>query len=398
MRRALALALLALLLAPGAAAQSSDPEYPEGMLALLPGWIAEAEALPREGDRAQPWWPEADSFLQKAKASAEAKRLRVTMFHLETFGELVAAQQLMDDARAQGGSEAEQRTYIVQQTRTWHADATSAWDAYRARLKGYDGELRSLRSIEQAFYATDVALTAAATAQEHELLAREFPKQSGVPDGYVLALVRASRSPDTTIGWAEDLLEVAVREEGLPPRIVDEAWTNLSTAALAISGEAPPYMANLDAVARPARESNETTVAIVASLAEQRATRANGMQTIFGDAQTRGLSVVQDAARGMNKQLNNTTLERPRAYGLEGVFTSDAIDRARFSNEFVADGTASLGTVLVGWAALEHATYANTALSALSPMQPPEEEKGTPFAPVALVLLALAALAVLRRR
>lgn len=391
--RAAPLLLAALLLAPLAGAAPPPPDYPPEMRALLPGWIAEAEALVREGDREAAWWPEAESFLERAKDADEAGRLRVAMFHLETFSELVVAQHLMEDARG-AGSDSEQRAAILQQTRAWHEEAHRAWLAFRERLHGFDGEIRSVATLERALYAADVALVAATTLAEHDLLAPEFPKQSGVPEGYVLALVRSSHSARLAIERADELLTVAAASEGVPPVIDGEAWANVTQAALGVEGEAPPYLETIDALAMPARNNSETTMAVAFLLAEQRATRAYSMQTIFGDAESRGLAVVQDAARGMNKQLNNTTLETPRSHGLSGVFTSDAIDRAMLTNELLAAGNASLGTVIVAWSALEHASYATSTLATVSPVEP-EAPRETPFAGV---LVALAALLIAARR
>lgn len=389
--------LVALLLAPVAAAQGSDPDYPDDLLALLPGWIEEAEALARAEDRAKPWWPQADEFLAKAKAAADEGRFRITTFHLETFSEVVLANQLLDDT-ASMGSDAERRSAIAQRTRAWNEDAGGAWLAFRERLHGYDAQLRSLTTIEKALYASDVALTAAVSMDEHDLLSREFAKQGGVPDGYVYALVRASHTPLQAIGWADDVLAAAARGEGLPPRVVDAPWANVTAVALNLTAaDAPDFLESLETLAQPARENGEAVLAVAFSLAEQRAIRANNMQTIFGDAEARGLAVVADASRGMSKQLNNTTLDAPRAFGLEGVFTSDAIDRARFTNDFVATGNATLATVLVAWSALEHQSYATSVLGSASPVQPTPMAE-TPAPGLLLVALALLGAALLIRR
>lgn len=389
--------LVVLLLAPAARAQGSDPDYPDDLLALLPAWTEGAESLARAQDHEKPWWPQAESYLQKAKDAAEAGRFRVATFQLETFSEVVLVNQLLDDT-ASLGSDAERRSAIAQRTRAWNEEAEAAWLGFRERLHGYDAQLRSLTTIEKALYASDLALTAALSMDEHDLVSREFAKQGGVPDGYVYALVRASHTPLQAIGWAEAVLAAAARGEGLPPRVVDAQWANVTAAALNVTGsDAPDFLETMETLAQPARENGEGVLAVAFSLAEQRATRANGMQTIFGDAEARGLAVVADASRGMSKQLNNTTLDAPRAYGLEGVFTSDAIDRARFTNEFVASGNATLATVIVAWAALEHQAYATSVLAAASPVRPSPQDE-TPAAALGLVALALVAAALFARR
>lgn len=394
---AIALALvLAIALAPPAAAKASDPDYPPEFLALLPGWIADAEALATDADKERPWYAEADGFLQKARATQAEGRLRVTMFHIETYRELVLAHQL-EDAAAKERSDAERRAFIASRTSGMKVDADRAWADFRATLHGYDGQLRSLHTIEKAIYAADVAIGGMLGAAEYDPIAREFPKQAGVPFAYVHGLVRSTATAQLNVDWARQMLAEAVKQEGLPPRVVEEAWSNLTAAAvIAPEGEVPPYVESLEALASPARNNSEALMAITSALVEQRLSRAYNMQTIFGDASTRGLNVVSDAARFMTKQLNDTTLETPRAYGLTGVFTSDAIDRARFTNEFIANGTADLGTVLVAWSALEHATYVLVALSSVSPVSPPPE-KETPMHGALLAIGVLVAVALGRR-
>lgn len=390
-----------LLVAPLSQAKASDPEYPAELLGLLPGWIADAEALVKEGDRDRPWWPEAETYLQKAKNAQDDDRLRVAMFQLETFVELVVSHQLVDEANQSRTSDAERKTFIISRVGGYRADSDAAWSSFRSTLHGYDGNLRSLQAIEQALYAGDIAASGATMTTSYESIATEFPKQQGVPFGYVLALVRATYTSGLNVGWAADILAEAVKGEGLPPRVVDESWANLSAAALAVpEGETPDYLKTIAEMGDEARANNETLLAIVFSLAEQRATRAYGMQTIFGDGESRAKNVVADSAKGMNKQLNNTTLEEPRSYGLTGVFTSDAIDRARYSNEFYEQGIADLGTILIAWSTLEHARFANSALASVSPIVPPTPATGedTPGAPLVLLLAAVAMVALTRRR
>jgi hypothetical protein len=397
-KRALALLILALLALPAARAVPSEPEYPEEILALLPGWIDEAAALVQEDDRERPWWPEAESFLQKARAASDAGRFRVGLFHIETFDELLVARRLMDDA-ATLPSEAEGRTYVLRSTRGWNQDAMQAWADYRAELHAYDGELRSLVTLEKVLYASDMATSAAISARTHESYARDFPSQPGIPDGYVFALVRASHAALLTIERSQQILAEVVKGEGLPPRIVDEGWADLMEVSLeADRGTPAAHLESLDALARPVRENGESTLAVAMELAYQRANRASSMQTIFGDAASRGQPVVEDAARGMGRQLNNTTIETPRSYGLSGVFTSDAIDRALFTQEFVSSGNATLATVIAAWASLEHQQYVTTALSFASPVKPEPPVDDTPAAPLALMALALVAAALARRR
>lgn len=400
--RAIALVALAALVLPAVAAQDAPArryDYPQPLVDLLPSWIQDAEALAR-GSEGAPWWPETEGFLAKAKDAHRDGRFRVAVFHLETFHELLLAHRLMDEANASFASEAQKKTFILGRTQAWHADAEDAWLDYRARLHALDGELRSLRSVERALYSADVALQAIQLADDHELLARDFQQGGAVSRGYALALVRASHTPLLVVGYAGDMLDPAVRDEGLPPRLLDEPWANVTSAALDVEegGQLPPYLETLEKRAAPARANGEALLAVTAALAEARAERAQGMSTIFGDASSRGKDVVGDATRGMLRQLNNTTVERVRAYGLDAVFTSDAIDRALFTQEFVERGLADVGTLVAGWAALEHQAYVATALAAASPVRPPENETPAPGALAALAAVGAAALLARSRR
>ncbi|HVM46125.1 MAG TPA: hypothetical protein VM582_09340, partial [Candidatus Thermoplasmatota archaeon] len=330
---------------------------------------------------------------------AAEKRLRTALFQLETFTELVVAQQLHDEANATRSADADKRTLIASRTAAMRADAQREWASFRATLAGYDDEVRSVQTIEKILYAGDIALVGILSQSDYDILAREYPRQSGVPLGYTLALVRASHTAALNIGWARDLLAEAVKGEGLPPRVLDEPWSNLTRVAVVVEEEDPGvYLRSLDQIGRPVRENNESLLSIAIALAEQRATRAHTMQTLFGDARTRGLDVVRDAARGMNRQLNNTSVELPRSFGLTGVFTSDAIDRAEFTNTFVAAGQADLGAVIAAWSTLEHQGYVLLALAQVSPVRPPEETNDTPGASFGLVALALVGVALLSRR
>lgn len=398
--RRVALALALALLAPAAAAKESAPDYPEEFLALLPGWIAEAEALVEAGARERPWWPGAEDYLVKAKDAQSEGRFRIALFQLETFTELVLSHQFLDEANASRTSDAERKTFIVSRLGGMREDSVAAWASYRSTLDGYDPQLRSLRTIEKALYASDVAVTGATMFVGYDDIVAEFPKQPGVPMGYVLALVRAAHTSGLSIGWASDMLAEAVKDEGLPPRVVEEAWTNLTKAALAVpEGETPDYLEVVAELGDEARANDEALLSLVFSLAEQRSTRAYGMQTIFGDGESRNKNVIQDSRNGMVKQLANTTLDDPRGYGLEGVFTSDGIDRARYSEEFYQRGIADLGTIILGWSALEYARFANAALASVSPITPPPTpEDETPFLALGVLVALVVAVALARRR
>lgn len=400
-----ALALVALLLVPAAHAATNTGEisYPPGLIALLPAWIQEAEAMAVAEDKGKPWWNEADGFLARAKEAQGQGRFRTALFHIETYRELLIANRLIDEAKAPANAN-QPKSYVLQRVAGEKDDADAAWLAYRAKLHGYEGQLHSLQTIEQTLYSADLALAGMLASTEFDSLAGEFPKQEGFPEGYVFALVHASYTPLLEVGWADAILADAVKQEGLPPRIDDEKWNNFTSASTAygLEGASPSYLEALDLLARPARNNGEGILSVAFVLAEQRATRANSMQTIFGDARSRGLSVVTDAARGMNKQYNNTTLEASRNVGLVGLFTSDAFDRVQLTQKYLASDQADLGTVISAWSSLEHAAYATSTLAAVSPIAPlPDTSptKGTPGASVlALLGVALVAAMLARRR
>lgn len=401
MKRALALALVALLglaHAPHAAAGSHAPLYPAELTALLPRWIDEAEALVAPGAQERPWWPEAERFLTMAKDASSGGRLRVAMFHLETFTELTLTGQLMDDANASRTSDAERKAYIQQRVGAMRHDSEEDWARFRATLHGYDAQLRSLQTIEKALYAADIAATGRLLVDTYDGYAQEFPRQAGVPKGYVMGLVRAAHTSGLNVGWAQDMLAESVKQEGLPPRVLEEPWANITSAAVQVpEGDVPSYMRPLADLADEARANNETLLSIVLSLAEQRAARAYEMHSIFGDAESRAKNVVADSAAGMNRKLRNTSVETPRGNGLTGIFTGDAIDRARYTNELHEQGKADLGIIIIAWSALEHATYVHATLASASPVVPPEPTTQTP-GPALAALLAVLALAALTTR
>ncbi|HUR69301.1 MAG TPA: hypothetical protein VM370_08640 [Candidatus Thermoplasmatota archaeon] len=395
-RALVGLALALMMLAPAAAAAApTEPDYPSDLVALLPGWIETSERLVTEQDRAKPWWGDAEAFLTRAKGAQAEGRVRVAMFHLETFEELLLGNRLIDDGKALG-SDAEAKSFVLQRTSGWNEDAERAWTAYRAKLHGYDGQLHSLVTLEKALYSSDIALTGILNEDNFDYLSRELPKQDGFPENYVFGLVRATNTPILNLRFATDILDAAVKEEGIPPRVDDARWANITATALAYGQtdeKAPAFLEGLDARGKPVRAGGEAILSVAFILAEQRATRANSMETIFGDARSRGLDVVRDAAKGMNKQFNNTTLEAPRGHGLSGVFTSDAIDRVLLTREYMSRDQAELGTVIVAWAQLEHQGYATNTLASVSPVEPPPTPSPTKPAPLpgALAMLGIVA-------
>lgn len=402
MKRAAPIALAALLLVPAATALPDVPDYPDELLALVPGWIADVEAMGAD-DAERPWYPQAKAFLDGAKQAQADGRVRKAMFDLETYSELVLTGQLEDET-APLGSDAERKSVAIQRANQWRADAQAEWARYREKLRTLEGDIRSLHAMEVALWSADNALNAGLSLGEHDNLVRELPKQEGFPRDYVLALARADHTALLNLRWASDALDAAGKYEGLPPRLVLENWTIETTEALKDPGyeRVPPHLEALENIAKDIRANNETTLAMAIALAEQRASRATNIMVIFGDARSRGLDVTSDAARGMAKQLNNTSIDAPRSYGLLGLFTADAIDRATTTYQFHEKGQADLGVIIAAWSQLDHAGVANTALAAASPIVPPPtpEPNRIPAggAMLALVALGMAATALRARR
>lgn len=397
---AFAFALATLLLVPGVHAAVPEPEFPDPLAALVPGWIADAEAL-AAGDQEKDWWPEAQKFLDSAKDAQKAGRVRSAMFDVETFTELVLTGRLTDEA-APLPSDAERKGLILQRTSAWHTQALGAWDAYRQELDDVEDEIHALHALEIAAYSADLALGARLLTDDREGLAREYPKQSGSDRGYVLALVRASRTALLELEWASDILGLAGSYEGLPPRVNETAWEELAAyALLPPEGSAPSQAEPIEKVAVDIRENNESVMAVVINLAEQRAARAQSIFIIYGDAQSRGLNVTSDAGRAMKRQLENATMDEPRGYGLLGVFTADSIDRAMKTSGYLDQGLTDLGVVIGAWSALDHAKYVAATLGTVSPIQPPPvDETPTKKTPVAAwgAMVGIAVGAILRSR
>lgn len=400
MKLALPSLVVLALLAPTVSAQAPTAEYPSTLTALLPAWFADAEAMAANSTEA-PWYPEAKRFLDSGREAQEQGRFRSAVFDLETFTELVIAGQLADEGKSLP-SDAERRTMILQRTLQWHTEARGAFDAYRARLDGIEDDIRSLHGLEIAMYSAEQALTARLMTNDREFLARDFPKQPTVDRGYVLALVRSSHTALLTIGWAEDILDTVSTYEGLPPKVNETAWDTIRAVALAPREGAATNVEAYAAIGDEARAANESILATVVNLGEQRSSRATNIYVIYGDATSRNLDVVGDATRAMGKQLANASMDEPREYGLLGVFQADAIDRAQKTHEFATDGKADLNLVIAAWASLDHARYVTLTLGGASPIQPAAIDETPVKTPVAawaaVAALGVAALAAGRRK
>lgn len=394
-----ALALAALLLVPLARAQSAPvPAHPPEILALLPPWIDALAQQATPADREQPWWAQAQHFLTRAQDARDAGRFRSALFHAETFEELLIGNRLLDEVATLPAT-SERKAVILQRTSAWNDEATRAWEDFRAKLHEYDGDLRSLHTIEEVLYASDLALAGALNDLNYDAVVQDLASKPSYTDQHVFALVHSSLVALHQIERARDVLGTAVKDEGLPPRIDDAKWTELATTALTEQTNPTRTQAPLALLVRPVRENAEATMAVAMLLADQRAGRAANILTIYGDARARGLDVITDSGRAMSKQLNETSYEAVHAVGAQGVFTSDAIDVALLMREYVANGNATLETIVSAWAGLDHQGFVTNVLAHVSPIVPtasPTEK--TPGPAPWLVAIALVGAALLARR
>lgn len=417
MKRAFVLLALALFLAPSASAASAPriaPEFPEDLQALGPRWVADVgERIAPYADR--PWFAEMDGFYQKAKREADEGRLRAAIFDLETVIELLEANILVDAAPQR--SEAERKAIVLERTQAMHREGEAAWSDFRERAKGLQDEIESLHTLEIALYASDLALTAKLNLDNYVHLVPEFRKANFSREA-TLDMLRASRTPGTALAFANDILDVAMAREGLPPRLEAARWQERYVVPeLARPPEEDGRLAAWENVAKEVRPAEEGIMAVAIGLAEQRALRQQQISLTYGDAGSRGLDVLHDAVRYMERRLNRTSYEDVRPHGVLGVFTADAVDQAQFVLDFAAAGKAQLPFVTATWATLDHQEFAALVLADVSPIAPAEptnlgfqndltrytvkeEEKQTPAAPALLGLgvIGLAAIALRRRR
>lgn len=407
MRPSLALALaLALALVVPSVARANDfppkPEFPPEVLSLVGQWVNESRQL-GANDTQRPWYPQAQGFLDNATHALQQGRARTAMLDVETYTELVLAGEIMDQA-ASMSSDADRRTFAIARTNAWDQQSIAAYGDYRAKLHALEGGLHSLRGLEMALYSADEALSAGLAMDGHADIVKQFVKAGGFSRDYVLALVRADHTPLLDLHWANDLLDAAGQFEGLPPRIVAANWTLIANASLQDPGygnQTPQQLQGLEALAKDARADNESVMAVAINLAEVRADRAQQIEIIFGDAQSRGKDVLHDAAHGMNGELNNTTMAFPQGYGELGVFTADAVDRTVFTDEFLDRGQAQLSFIIAAWSGLDYQDQAVRTLAAVSPIVPPPAPAPhkTPLEPaVLLIALGVTALLLTRRR
>lgn len=423
MKRAIPLLVLALLLAPGLASAEPgiQPEFPDDLAALAREWVTEAEsALAPHADAA--WHAEAEGFLAKARANADAGRVRSTIFDVETTYEIIRAETFLASI-AHLASEAEKKSSAISQSQSWHDESVATWDAYTARLHEFDAEVQSLHGLEIALYSADIAATARVALNSHDELVPEFRK-AAFSRGTVMDLFRASRTPGIEIGFASDILDVAVSREGLRPELDVARWRDVYVAGeLARPTDTSGRISQWEEIAEPARQGGEEILSVAVGLAEQRLLRMQSISLTYGDAQSRGKDVVNDAARGMLGRVNRTSYDDVRAYGLLGVATADAIDQARFILGFVERGEAQLAFITAAWSTLDWQETSALVLADVSPVEPEEstnlgeqnnltrypefmpkteqqQQTRTPAPPlVALVAaLAVAAVIVARRR
>ena len=392
MRTASALLLALALLAPAAARAQAPPpsDYPEALLALVPGWLREAE----EAGTA----PGADAYLQKARDAAREGSARVVLFHLDTHRQLLDAQRLRDEAGA--GALPQQRARVLALVATWEKEAADAWEEYRRALRPFD-DARSLHAAELALYSADAALVAAVQATGLPHARQALNESSRLDEGVLAGLARTTRGVTYQLSLARDVLDAAAALEGLPPRLDPAAWNRTLAEAKAPLKEAVAYyLEPLERVAGDSRARGEGVLALALVLAELRDARVAAIQQQLGDAAARGLDAVGDAARALGRAAANVSLAEPRSRGLLGVFTADALDRARYTVPLGESGAVGLGPVAFSWASLDHQKHANAVL--LDALPEPEAPRGLdapgPLAPAVAATVLLAALLTRRGR
>lgn len=393
------LLLAALLLIPVAGAVRDPVAYPDAVKGIPQKIVDRVAPLETEA-RTQPWWPDAEPWLARARADAAAGRLHATLYDAETFQELVRAHQVQARANASGQTAGDQRLFVIQEMTRQRAATNESWLAFRAKLHQADEGIRSVQAFETLLYAADLALYAKVGDAPFEATLEAFSHTPGVPFDYLLGLSRLTFSTRLDLEVAGDIVEAGLAADGLPPAMIPDRWTNVSRAVLTDPGELHPSLARYEALAKPARENNESLLAAAALVLEQATQRLTEMQTVYGDAASRGITVVRDADRGFQGALNNTTLVPAQSRGLSGIFVADAIDKGVYVQRIVENGTADVNLVLSAWSGIDHANYANLLVAGTSPVQPAKEDKKTPafeaWAPMAL--LALVALAARARR
>lgn len=388
------LLLALLLLAPplAAAKEIPRPEYPPALLALLPGWLADAE---RAGGP-----PEALEYLQKAREAASEGRVRVALFHLDTHRQLLEARRLLDEAGT--GSLPARKERVLALGAAWRAEAEDAWASYRRALQAHDG-LKGLHAAELALYSADAALLAAVQLTAVDDVKASLRGSERLDEGLVAALARSTRGVTYQLGLARDVLDAAAAAEGVPPRLDETVWNRtLDEAMVAPEGDVPYYLQRSEAIAGDSRARGERLLALALYLAEIRDARVAAIQQQFGDAAARGIDAARDAGVGMTRGAENLSMEAPRAEGLLGAFTADALDRVRYTAPLARNGTVGLPAASFAWASLDHQEAANRVLAEARerPPAPPDADREAPAGGVLLAAagLLVAALALRRGR
>src|SRR5581483_3262502 len=151
----LALALVALLVAPSALAVRAPLPYAQPLRDLAPKIVARVASLQAEAGGAL-WWPDAATWLARAKSDSDAGRFHATLYDAETLVEVVRAHQLQDDTNKTANTVGDQRAFVAQRALAWRAESNDTWLAFRAKLHQTDGAVRSVAALEYALFAADL--------------------------------------------------------------------------------------------------------------------------------------------------------------------------------------------------------------------------------------------------
>lgn len=370
MRTALALLLVALLLAPSAGAARAPAAYPDPVAKLATKIVERVAPLEAES-RNESWWADAQPWLERARDHAAQGRFHATLYDAETFEEIVVAHQLSDEVNRSAQTVGDQRTHMLTRVTAWRAESNDTWLAFRAKLHQVDGTVRSVQALETALFGADLALQSKAADSRFDAYVGAFKRQPGLTFVDIRDFARVTKSIQLDVLVAGDIVDAALAQDGVPPAILPEKWANFTAAARVDPGADSATLAPYEILVKPAREHNETILSLAATVVERTAQRLSEIQTVYGDAASRGLTVMTDADRGFQRQLNNTTLAPAQSRGLAGVFSADAIDKGVYVQDAVDNGTVTLGVIEAAWADLDHAAFANILVAALSPVSDP---------------------------
>lgn len=396
-----ALALAALVLAPALAPSATAIEVPDALpfpddyARVARAWIGEARAeLDAQGD--SEWARSVASDIDAAQAYADDGRVRASTLKLANARVAMRFHPLWEDASA-AGSESARRARVLAAADAMRAEAARAESSFRAALHALDGNLSSVASLEAALLAADWATDGVYALSAFQPF-REEAATGELDASLTLGLVSVTIGAAIAFEYAEDLVPLAAAREGVEPRILPEKWRNLTYAARAAADvpQSPPATAPYDALTRATNATSEDLLGVASFFGSLRSQRVAGVQTMFGDAATRGLGAMSDLSDNINTSLAKSVLPTWRAAGYEGLATLDGTDLALYLRD-TPDPT--LAEYARAWIAVEHPRTVATVLAQVSSERrevetadegEPAEGNGGAFVPIALAGVGVA--------